>query len=35
MKTCENCEYKNSEYCEKENREKYGFCGNFTESEDK
>lgn len=29
MNTCDNCANKDSEYCESENRDKYGFCGNF------
>ena len=29
MNTCDNCANKDSRYCEPENRDKYGFCGNF------
>ena len=29
MNTCDNCANKDSKYCELENRDKYGFCGNF------
>ena len=27
--SCENCTTPDSEYCELENKEKYGFCGNW------
>ena len=33
MDSCKNCATPNSEYCEKENKEKYGFCGNWQKSE--
>lgn len=34
ISTCENCAYKNKEeYCEPENKKKYGVCGNWTKSE--
>lgn len=33
--SCKNCASSDSEYCEKENREKYGFCGNWQKIESK
>ena len=33
--TCDNCNNKNTEHCENENKSTYGFCGNWCSCEDK
>lgn len=35
MRTCDNCNNKNTEHCENENKSTYGFCGNWCSCEDK
>ena len=32
--TCGNCQFKDSDKCEKENQQSFGFCGNWCEVED-
>ena len=35
IRTCDNCNNKNTEHCENENKSTYGFCGNWGSCEEK